>query len=173
MAEVTKRLVLRYYGTHEPRGGWFDMAQRTALTQAASVAGHMLFDLERAKLDQIDPDLLGGVLGASGRVELLPAIRQATFDRLVAMIEAGQVGKVTGPGGKAVAAGVPMPWSEIRVDVVVLAFDDDSDGWWEAVVTAVDDDGRTLRLRWRDYPDLELFSKPILRVGLISPAGQR
>ena len=173
MTDATKRLVLLYHGTQETCGAWFEIAHRALLTQAAAAAGHILFELERAKLDQIDPDMPGGTLAATGGPEPLPVMLRATFDRLMAMVEAGQVGKVAGVAGKAAAPGVPVPWSDVRVGWIVLASDDKDDGWWEAVVTSVENDGRTLQLRWRDFPDAERFSRPILRVGLISPSGQR
>ena len=173
MTDATKRLVLLYHGTQEPRGAWFEVVHRAALTQAAAAAGHILFELERAKLDQIDPDMPGGVLAATGKPEPLPVMLRATYDRLMAMIEAGQVGKVAGVTGKASVPGVPVPWSDIRVGWIVLASDDKDDGWWEAVVTAIENDGRTLQLRWRDFPEAERFSRSVTRVGLISPSGQR
>ena len=40
-------------------------------------------------------------------------------------------------------------WQDLRVVSVVVAFEKSDDGWWEAVVTAIN--GDNLTLRWRDY----------------------
>jgi hypothetical protein len=40
-------------------------------------------------------------------------------------------------------------WQDIKVGSVVVAFENSDDGWWEAVVTAIN--GDNLTLRWRDY----------------------
>lgn len=170
MADIAKRLVLLNYNTQEARGGWFEVTHRTALTQAARSVGHILFEVERVKLDQIDPDMPGGAFAPNGRPEPLPVMLRATFDRLMAMVKAGQVGKVVGLAGN---TGIPVPWTDIKVGWVVLASDDRDEGWWEAVVTAVVENGQTLQLRWRDFEGTDWFSKHITRVGLMSPSSQR
>ncbi len=44
----------------------------------------------------------------------------------------------------------PKHWDEITVGDLVLAYDADSEAWYEAIVLGID--GDLLRLRWRDYP---------------------
>ena len=60
MPDTTKRFVLLDHRNKEGRGGWFDLSHRAALTKAAAEPGHVLVELEQAKLDQIDPDLPAG-----------------------------------------------------------------------------------------------------------------
>jgi len=44
----------------------------------------------------------------------------------------------------------PDSWDEIRVGSLVIAHESPEDGWWEAIVVAIEND--QLLLRWRDYP---------------------
>ncbi len=44
----------------------------------------------------------------------------------------------------------PKHWDEITGGDLVLAYDADSEAWYEAIVLQID--GDLLRLRWRDYP---------------------
>jgi hypothetical protein len=44
----------------------------------------------------------------------------------------------------------PKHWDEITAGDLVLAYDADSEAWYEAIVLQID--GELLRLRWRDYP---------------------
>ncbi len=67
---------------------------------------------------------------------------------------------------------MPPPWSAVVVGSVVLASDAKDEGWWEAVVLALEG-GNMLRLRWRDYPEYDQFNRLITRVGLLPPGGQR
>lgn len=173
MADVKRRLVLLYHGTNEARGGWFDLAHRAAVSKAASEAGHTLIEVEQPKLDQIDPDMPAGRLAADGKVDELPVMLRATFDRLLKLAVPTQPATAAGPAGKSSGTGMPSPWSELRVGSIVLASDSKEDGWFECVVMAVESSGLTLRLRWQDFPGYPYFTKPVTRVGLPPPSGLR
>jgi hypothetical protein len=48
------------------------------------------------------------------------------------------------------ASSRPESWEAIRVGDLVIAHESPEDGWWEAIVVAVEND--QLLLCWRDYP---------------------
>ncbi len=74
----------------------------------------------------------------------------------------------TSPAGSLVPKR-PQDWDEISVGDLVLAYDAaESEGWYEAVVLAVD--GDLLRLRWRDYPRERLNPQRRDQVGLLPPS---
>ena len=60
-------------------------------------------------------------------------------------------------------------WSAIAVGSLVLA-PEPHYGWWEAIVMAVDDDGETMTVRWRDYPREPQFKVRRRILGLLGPA---
>ena len=60
-------------------------------------------------------------------------------------------------------------WSAIAVGSLVLA-PEPHYGWWEAIVMAVEDDGETMTVRWRDYPREPQFKVRRRILGLMGPA---
>lgn len=56
---------------------------------------------------------------------------------------------------------------DIKTGSLVLATTGSGDGWWEAVVTEVDND--VLVLRWRDWPDEPAFSRRRSELALLHP----
>src|SRR5215207_10570047 len=63
------------------------------------------------------------------------------------------------------AASRPESWEAIRVGDLVIAHESPEDGWWEAIVVAVEND--QLLLRWRDYP-----RQPCVRRGRFGAASR-
>lgn len=169
MNATPKRLVVFDADTNgSTRGASFDPAARDALAQALEGTTAQMVELDQVKLDQIDPDFPQGKLAATGKPSL-PAIKRATFDRLTAVAT-----PVPPPPPPPAAPAQPVdPWAAIKVGTVVLASEAKDDGWWEAVVVKLEHNGGTLRLKWRDFPDLAEFTKPLSRVGLPPPAGAR
>lgn len=167
MTEVAKRLVLMNHAGSEGRAAWFSAIHRPALSRAAGEPGFSLIEVEKALLDEVDPNMAEGRL-TGGRPDTLPVMLRAGFDRLLALAEqmaaAGTPGAVSKPSS---------PWDAIVVGSVILASESKDDGWHECVVLAVNVSKQSLTLRWRDYPDYEPFSKPISRVGLLPNSGLR
>jgi len=65
----------------------------------------------------------------------------------------------------------PRSWEEIAVGQLVIAQETDpGDGWWEAIVVAVD--GDRLTLRWRDYPKQPKVKRHRTAVALLKPSAQ-
>jgi len=45
---------------------------------------------------------------------------------------------------------LPRNWADIKVGSLVLVQESLEDGWWEAIVTSIND--ANITVRWRDYP---------------------
>ena len=45
---------------------------------------------------------------------------------------------------------LPRNWADIKVGSLVLAHESPEDGWWEAIVTSIND--ASITMRWRDEP---------------------
>jgi hypothetical protein len=45
---------------------------------------------------------------------------------------------------------LPRNWADINVGSLVLVQESLEDGWWEAIVTGIQD--ANITVRWRDYP---------------------
>jgi hypothetical protein len=61
----------------------------------------------------------------------------------------------------------PASWEAIRVGDLVIAHESPEDGWWEAIVVAVEND--QLLLRWRDYPRQPCVRRGRFEVALLPP----
>jgi hypothetical protein len=101
---------------------------------------------------------------------LLAPVTKAIFDTIVVAVAANgsKSAKQTADTQK-----LPKHWDQIREGSLVLAHWSAKDGWWEAVVTAVD--GDMLTIRWRDfskYPQIlrHRFSIALLRPAIAEPA---
>jgi hypothetical protein len=65
------------------------------------------------------------------------------------------------------ASSRPESWEAIRVGDLVIAHESPEDGWWEAVVLAIEND--QLLLRWRDYPRQPCVRRGRFEVALLPP----
>ena len=155
--------------TGAARGAWFDIALRDTLAKSIADTPITLFELDQIKLDQVDADFPAGKLPLGGGRPTLPIIKRATYDKLA--ILAGPP-PATGPLATG-EAGRGDPIGAVKVGSVVLASDSKDDGWWEAVVVRVEQNGATLRLKWKDYADLGEFTKPLTRVAIPPANGAR
>src|SRR5829696_532569 len=61
----------------------------------------------------------------------------------------------------------PASWDEIQIGSLVIAHESPEDGWWEAVVLAIEND--QLLLRWRDYPRQPCVRRGRFEVALLPP----
>ena len=61
----------------------------------------------------------------------------------------------------------PASWDDIRVGHLVIAQESLEEGWWEAIVVAVENEH--LLLRWRDYPRLPCVRRGRREVALLLP----
>lgn len=148
-------------------GASFDPAAREAIAKALEGTTAKVMEVDQVKLDQIDPDFPEGKLASTGKPNL-PPIKRATYDRLTALAT-----PVPTPPPPAPSAAAAHPLAAVKVGSVVLAWDEENGGWWEAVVQRLEHNGGTLRLKWRDYPDLPQVTKPLTAVALPPANGAR
>src|SRR5215207_5748464 len=69
--------------------------------------------------------------------------------------------------GKDKAASRPESWQAIEVGSLVIAHESHEDGWWEAIVVAVENE--QLVLRWRDYARQPCVRRGRFDVALLPP----
>lgn len=166
MMQTAQRLVLLATDVRsEPRGAWFEPVHTADLVQAAGQDGLHLVEVEAKALHSLDADLPAGQLLAPGRPSPLPPVRRATFDALIALpgivVPPRQLAGDPdgGRGGQPQRKPVRLtPRRRLKVGSVVLASMDVTEGWFEAEIIAIADDGE-LQLRWRDFPGHDEFSK--------------
>ena len=71
------------------------------------------------------------------------------------------------PATPPIAQGYPRDWQDLSIGHLVLATEGGGEGWWEAIVIAVE--GDMITLRWRDYPRHPKFSQHRSAVALMKP----
>ena len=150
-------------------GAWFDLAAREAVAAALAGTNAILIDVDQPKLDQVDPGFPAGKLAATGRPSL-PVIKRTVYDRLATL--AVPPPAVQSPPD-APEAGKAAAYAGVIVGSVVLASETKGEGWWEAVVVRLEQNGGTLRLKWKEFPEMEEFTKPLNRVAIPPAGGQR
>jgi hypothetical protein len=119
-----------------------------------------------------------GRIHANGR-GFVPYIRRDLYAKLVAAAGGSSEGsqastQAAAAGGSAKSASppsgdLPKDWGSITAGHVVIAQQEPTEGWYEAVV--VETSGDMLTLRWRDYPRERRISRHRLSVGLLYPHG--
>lgn len=169
MNATPKRLVVIELdpNTGTARGAWFDQAVREPLAKALADTAAVLIEVDGPKLDQIDADFPQGKVAQSGK-PALPMIKRAVYDRLAALTRPLPAAEAPpAPSSK------PDPFANLKPGSFVLASDSKDDGWWEATVVRVEQNGATLRLKWRDFPEYDEFSKPLTRVAIPPANGLR
>jgi hypothetical protein len=78
---------------------------------------------------------------------------------------AGPIGTRSPDNGD--AASRPASWQAIAVGDLVIAHESLEEGWWEAIVVAVENE--QLLMRWRDYPRLPCVRRGRREVALLLP----
>lgn len=168
MNAMPSRLVVFDADSSGPaRGANFDPAAREAIAKALDGSTAKLIEVDQVKLDQIDPDFPEGKLASTGKPNLSP-IKRATYDRLTALAT-----PVPTPPPPPAPSATTHPLVAVKVGSVVLAWDEENGGWWEAVVQRLEHNGGTLRLKWRDYPDQPQVTKALTAVALPPANGAR
>jgi hypothetical protein len=60
-----------------------------------------------------------------------------------------------------------VSWQAIEVGALVIAHESHEDGWWEAIVVAIERE--QLVLRWRDYARMPCVRRGRFEVALLPP----
>jgi hypothetical protein len=163
-------------GNGKPKAARFPEKQADLATKAA---GHLnLRVLQIVGPDAIDlaARLSEGRIHANGR-GFVPYIRRDLYAKIVAAAGGTAPGdqalaQVAAAGGSTESSSpssgeLPPDWDGIAAGHVVIAQDEPTEGWYEAVV--VETSGDMLTLRWRDYPRERRFSRHKFSVALMYP----
>ena len=160
-------IVFGYNEQRIPQAAWFPAREADLATRAARLMGLRVLTVEDEAQREIAARLRQGQVYAADRT-FAPAVVREVFDALSAL-----AGPVTAPSpleitaGKSDAASRPASWDEIQVGSLVIAQESLEEGWWEAVVMALE--GERLVLRWRDYARMPCVRRGRFEVALLPP----
>lgn len=163
----------------KPHASWFAADQANAATRAATLMGMALIEVAD-DLATIATRLPQGKLFESGKA-FVPFVKRSTYDQLAAYlsedylaataarIEAAAENSEYAKASKGEASPRKLfDWRKIAVGDVVLASDGPAEGWYECNVIEVQADSRYL-LRWRDWPEIDVFTRYVTGVALLHP----
>ena len=176
----------------KPHASWFDTEDVAAATHAANVMGMAALPVAGDELRDLAIKLPKGKLFSTGRA-FVPFVKGETFERLinhlpeplrvrpVVVRQRASVKKATaeadgpeqpGQGGE---GGAPASvdasdadWAALSVGRVVLACENQDEGWFTARVVQVVGNG-TFKLRWVDWIDLPPFTRKAEQIALLHP----
>lgn len=157
----------------KPKAGRFASTHSDAAKEAAKALKLAVHEIRGAGLEELAKKIPVGRIHTRGKA-FIPYIKRDLYDRLAALstepspggnVETAAKPPVTKPPANVPA--LPKDWSSLTIGHLVIARDPVFEGWWEAVVA--NRDGDTLTLRWRDYPRLPTFQRPVTAVALAHP----
>jgi hypothetical protein len=169
----------------KPHASWFASAVAAAAAHAADLMDMALIEVSTDELVAIAGKLPQGKLFESGKA-FVPFVKRETYDRLAAYLDddyiAASAARVEAAAATAAAGAAdyakaskgetkgrqPGDWSNLMVGDIVLASEGLDDGWWEAKIEEVLPEEQ-FRLRWREWPELEEFTRGIVDLGLLHP----
>lgn len=163
----------------KPHASYFAAEQSAAAASAAALMNMMVLDVAAHDLANIAATLPPGKIFESGKA-FVPFVKRSTYEKLAVHFSddylaaaAARVDSVAAASyadqskGEA-AARLPEDWSKLAVGDRVLASDGPGDGWYEADVRELLPDGK-LRLQWRDWPEIDQFSRDVTDIALLHP----
>jgi hypothetical protein len=140
-------VLLGYDENERPRAAKFYEWDFDAAKRAAELMKLQTHECETKKLRRALGKVAVGDIYKSGWAGI-PHIRKNQYEALVKKL----TGKMPSKPGAPIVSGYPTSWQQIEVGHLVIApADKPEDGYWPAVVTAID--GEMLTLTLRDYPD--------------------
>ena len=165
-AETEPAVIVFGYNEHRiPQASWFSEAEADLATRAARLMGLRVLRIENDTHRELAARLRQGQVYAADRT-FAPAVQREIFDKLCEL--AGPVGAASPveiTASKADVASRPASWEAIKIGDLVIAHESSQDGWWEAIVVAVEND--QLVLRWRDYARTPCVRRGRLDVALL------
>lgn len=164
----------------KPHASWFGAADADAAAHAADMMDMALIEVDSDELVAIAGKLPPGKLFESGKA-FVPFVKRETYDRLTAYLDDDYVAASAARVEAAAAAAEyakaskgetkgrqPGDWSNLMVGDIVLASEGLDDGWWEAKIEEVLPEEQ-FRLRWREWPELEDFTRGVVDIALLHP----
>jgi hypothetical protein len=164
----------------KPHASWF--AAGDAVAAAADLMDMAVIEVKSDDLAAIAARLPKGKLFESGKA-FVPFVKREIYDCLAAYFDEEYVAASAERLEAAAAANAanyakasqgetaprqPEDWSKLTVGDRVLASDGPGDGWYEADIQEALPDER-FRLRWRDWPELDDFTRGITDIALLHP----
>ena len=151
------------YDEHRiPQAAWFPEAEADLATRAARLMGLRVLKIENDAHRELAAQLRQGQVYAANQA-FAPIALPDVFGRLCEL--AGPVGARSPDNGD--AGPRPASWQAIAVGDLVIAHESAEDGWWEAIVVAIEKD--QLVLRWRDYARQPCVRRGRFDVALLPP----
>jgi hypothetical protein len=165
------------FGTDEhgkSRAAYFEAVDSELMTIAAAAMKLQLLRPVTASQIELAKQLPVGRIHANG-TGFVPPIRPNLYSALQLAAESPQqsgttastVGSSPAAARRAPVHGLPKDWDSIEVGDLVIAMENLNEGWWEAIVKAIDKD--MLTVKWRDYPTFPRFSVHRTAVALLKP----
>jgi hypothetical protein len=171
----------------------FTADQMLQARAAAAAMGFMALPVTTDEQRDLAMRLPAGKIFGSGKA-FVPFVKAELYDQLIAQVPlADQVKRplrlvkatddatseaegggdqlpAANPGasGKAPPLTTPADWSSLKPGSVVLATETVDEGWWPAVVLAVN--GHLISLRWRDVEGLPSVVRPLTELALLHPS---
>jgi hypothetical protein len=155
-------IVFGYNERRLPQASWFTEAEADLATRAARLMGLRVLKIEDDTHRELAAQLRQGQVYAADQT-FAPTVLPDVFSRLCEL--AGPVGARSPDNGD--AASRPASWQAIAVGDLVIAHESHEDGWWEAIVVAIEKD--QLVLRWRDYARQPCVRRGRFDVALLPP----
>ena len=150
------------FGTDDhgkPRAARFEGVSSDLIKKAAAAMNLRILRPQSANQTELANKLPLGRIHANGTGSV-PPVRTGLYAEL--QLAAGHAYP---------EAGLPRDWDSIEVGQLVIAQENLVEGWWEAIVTAVDND--MLTLKWRDYPKFPPMSRHRTAVALMNPTAAK
>lgn len=169
-ATITPAVIV--FGTDKAkklRAGWFSKGEAELAAKAAEANAFNILKITTEADRKLAAKLKPGRVHLSGD-GFLPVAGRQIFAQLAAVVgvETGsKSSKASSVLGEIQYRGIPTSWDEIGVGHLVIAQESPKDGWYEAIVIARD--GDRLKVRWRDYPKLAAFERPMFCIALPCP----
>jgi len=165
------------FGTDEhgkPRAAYFEAVDSELMTRAAAAMKLQLLRPITASEIELAKQLPVGRIHANG-TGFVPPIRTDLYSALQLAAESPQQSGTTAStvapspaaARRAPVHGLPIDWDNIEVGDLVIAMENLNEGWWEAIVKAIDKD--MLTVKYRDYPTFPRFSVHRTAVALLKP----
>jgi hypothetical protein len=160
----------------KPHAARFDVADEAAVRKAAAHKGFRIGHAKTKDAAELAGKLIEGRIFDSGR-GLVPFVSVEIFQKLEKLLaieppaqptEAAAPPKDT-PAPKGAASDL---WAAIKVGSVILCRDPQPGpdrSFWECVVTETSRDGKSLKVKWQNYPTLKQFTVKRAAVAILPP----
>src|SRR5215207_3048969 len=155
-------IVFGYNERRLPQASWFSEAEADLAMRAARLMGLRVLKIESDAHRELAAQLRQGQVYAADQT-FAPVVLPEVFSQLTEL--AGPVGTRSPDNGD--TASRPASWQAITVGDLVIAHESHEDGWWEAIVVAIEKD--QLVLRWRDYARQPCVRRGRFDVALLPP----